>query len=279
MNEEIEYAEMLEIPVSTVNVVKKKRKSKTPKKDVQKSLIDQVNEKINARAFDKGDESSAQEQTEKAEGVQTVAIANENYRFDFSEPETEDAVKTFVKPKKSKSAAFLTAEFALACALCGGIFLTNVFVSDSAINTFFRSLAPKTEAVDDREFSEFTLASVVGGHTSAEISVSETGVLSFTAKGCVYPVADGEVSEIIQNADGSIDLRVNYSKDFYGVLSGLNESYYAVGDEVKGNVPVGYSTGETEVKVMLFSDGELLNCFTLDEENRPVWTKDETAQP
>ena len=31
MNEEIEYAEMLEIPVSTVNVAKKRRKNKNNK--------------------------------------------------------------------------------------------------------------------------------------------------------------------------------------------------------------------------------------------------------
>ena len=45
MNEEMEYAEMLEIPVSTVNVVRKKSKRKQSK-GLQESLISQVNEKI-----------------------------------------------------------------------------------------------------------------------------------------------------------------------------------------------------------------------------------------
>ena len=51
MNEEIEYAEMLEIPVSTVNVVRKKRIKKKPQEqrqtveeaDLKRSVIEQVN--------------------------------------------------------------------------------------------------------------------------------------------------------------------------------------------------------------------------------------------
>ena len=44
MNEEIEYAEMLEIPVSTVNVVQKRSKKNRKKAErLQESLIDKVN--------------------------------------------------------------------------------------------------------------------------------------------------------------------------------------------------------------------------------------------
>ena len=274
MNEEIEYAEMLEIPVSTVNVVKKKKKGKAQKKDERESLIDKVNEKINARAFEMPNKDAAiHAENDYKERVDTVAIENENYRSEFSEEPTP-----VQKPKKSKAGAVLTAEFAVACALCGGIFLTNVFMPQSAINTFFRSLVPQTEQEGARAYHEFTLASVVGLNADAEISVSPTGVLTFTAKGCVYPVADGEVAAVTKGSDGLYEVRVNYTDEFYGVLRGLDTAYYAAGESVKANIPVGYSNGEKEVEVTLYSGGELLNCFTLDEDNKPVWTQDKKAQ-
>ena len=274
MNEEIEYAEMLEIPVSTVNVVKKKRKGKAQKKDERESLIDKVNEKINARAFEMPNkDAEINPENDYKERIDTVAIENENYRSDFSQDPTP-----VQKPKKSKAGVILTAEFAVACALCGGIFLTNVFMPQSAINTFFRSLVPQTEQEGARAYHEFTLASVVGLNADAEISVSPTGVLTFTAKGCVYPVADGEVAAVTKNEDGLYEVRVNYTDEFYGVLRGLDTAYYAAGESVKANIPVGYSNGEKEVEVTLYSGGELLNCFTLDEDNKPVWTQDEKAQ-
>ena len=45
MNEEIEYAEMLEIPVSTVSVTEKRRKFRKNKGDLKEKLISKVNDK------------------------------------------------------------------------------------------------------------------------------------------------------------------------------------------------------------------------------------------
>ena len=53
MNEEIEYAEMLEIPVSTVNVVRKRRKKKSAHSSaleesasLKSTVLDAVNERM-----------------------------------------------------------------------------------------------------------------------------------------------------------------------------------------------------------------------------------------
>ena len=48
MNEEIEYAEMLEIPVSTVNVVKKKNRRVRGKNapNLKERLISRVNNRV-----------------------------------------------------------------------------------------------------------------------------------------------------------------------------------------------------------------------------------------
>lgn len=266
MNEEIEYAEMLEIPVSTVNVVRKKGRKKAHKNaDLKEDLITRVNEKINRdRGIPEADGVFAEEAPQE-EGAPAYA-------------EYGERIDTVLLPdrQEKRSAArgknvFLNVEFAIACALCGGIFLTNVFMPTSAINTFFRSLNTAEEKADERTYSDFELSAVLGEGSHAEITVSPTGILSFTSKGHVYPAVDGKVAEVTENGDGTFDLRVTYSDDFYGVVSGLNVVYYAAGDEVRANIPVGYTQGESAVRVMLYSEGALLNCFTVDEEGNPAW--------
>lgn len=268
MNEEIEYAEMLEIPVSTVNVVKKKRKGRrAAKSDLKEDLISRVNEKVQEDRRD----FALTEERQFSEADEAREIASD-YRVDTVILENAEPKKE----RRSRAGILLTAEFAAACALCGGIFLTNVFMPQSAMNTFFRSLAAeKTEKTEKKLYSDFDLASALSYNVDAEITVSPAGVLSFTNKGHVYPIADGMVKTIAKNADGTYEMQVAYTDDFYGVLSGLNQTYYEVGDSVKANVPVGYSGGEHSVQVTLYSGGALLNCFTVDEEGKPTWLENE----
>ena len=70
-------------------------------------------------------------------------------------------------------------------------------------------------------------------------------------------------------------MKITYSDTFSGVINGLDQTYYAVGDEVKCNVPMGYTDGEGEVQVTMYSGGALLNCFELTEENCLAWVETE----
>ena len=177
-------------------------------------------------------------------------------------------------PAAKRSKILLTAEFALACLLCGGIFLTNVFMPNSAINTFFRSLMPEeSAAADERNYTDFDLGSVVGEFSDAELELSPTGVLSFTAECCVYPAADGTVGSVTANADGTYDVRVDYSENFYGVFGGLNYVGCEEGAEVYANVPLGVSSGESAVQITMYADGQLLNCFEVGADNDLTWTE------
>ena len=347
MNEEIEYAEMLEIPVSTVNVVKKTRRRRkkaaetsataapaTPLKD---SVIAQVNDRLNAEPSVQSlpdptplsDLTREPEHSEQppvsldpapmsappraqsdpfadsvnSEGyiefdpvpdrIDTVRLyATENPRDRRGESLEEQVYQlredykneggryTTKREKRSEKAIriALSTEFAVACALCGAIFFTNVFMPNSAINTFFRALSdPATQAskTDDRVYSDFTLSPVVSDLSDATLTLSEAGVLSFQDDCHVYPAANGTVSEITKTED-VYTLKISYSDTFTGVIHGLDQVYYAVGDEVKSNIPVGYTAGEKEVQVTMYSSGELLNCFELTEENCLAWV--DTAQ-
>ena len=313
MNEEIEYAEMLEIPVSTVNVVRKTRRRKksarakreTPlfELPLKDSVIAQVNDRL-----DETEPQPPQPPTEELlpldgeqnEGIlefdsipdriDTVRLHGEEKRswlnrFRFKKPlEIEDFAENEGSryemnednaPSARKTRLLLRAEFAIACALCGTIFLTNVFLPESGVNTFFRTLttpAAETAAVDTRSYADFDLSPIVSEYSSATLSLSEDGVLSFQDECCVYPAANGRVYEVTQT-DGVYTLKIQYSDSFTGSFDGLDYVYYAVGEEVKANVPVGYSNGETEVKITMYSSGKALNCFRLTEENCLAWTQ------
>ena len=308
MNEEIEYAEMLEIPVSTVNVIRKKhpknkRKAEPPfypnpqpVPDLKDSVIAQVNDKLvenadetitaDAQPFAEGVNSNGEVLFDDVpERIDTVRLFGENERpfFEdmpqsFEEDNEEFPIYPYKNDAERKLRKILGVEFAVACALCGGIFLTNVFVPGSAINTFFRAMsnpATETALTDNRAYSDFELSPVVSELSDAELTLSETGVLSFTDECCVYPAADGTVSDVTKTDDGLYTVKISHSDSFTGVIHGLDYVYYAVGEDVKSNVPVGFSKGEAEVQVTMYSQGELLNCFELTEENCLAWISEE----
>ena len=318
MNEEIEYAEMLEIPVSTVNVIRKtqrRRKNKpieessaipteypadlspSPLKD---TVIAQVNDRLN-------DNTSAEQPSMEVNTEMLLESENSDGRLNFDPiPERIDTVRLYsteetngflkdglypqdytlknenkggryalnYKNRISKGLKIaLNAEFIAACALCGAIFLTNVFMPNSAINTFFRSIgtATATAQTDLRPYTDFTLSSVVSELSDAELSLSPAGILSFTDDCHVYPAANGVVRSVTQTSTGEYTVKIGYSDTFTGIINGLDTVYYVEGDEVKANVPLGYTNGENEVQVTMYSGGVLLNCFQLTDENCLAW--------
>lgn len=271
MNEEIEYAEMLEIPVSTVNVIRKnvkKRKAEAGEnRGLKEETISRVNGKITPPYATLSNEYFESLQNEEnASGENT----NQEGMYEPSEEYIPEYPAPLTRKEKVKE-TLLKAEFGLACALCLGIFLTNVWMPESAINTFFRSLVPEKEVVDERDYTDFTLSSILGAGSEAEMTLSPTGILTFTQEGCVYPTADGTVSAVSQDENGKYTVTIAHTDSFSGVIDGLDYVYYEIGQTVKHNVPVGYSNGENEVQVAMYSDGNLLNCFSVTEENTLAW--------
>ena len=310
MNEEIEYAEMLEIPISTVNVVRKtdrRRKKKTPfapqemaeSAPLKESVIDRINERMEGE--------DTREVSVEADLFAESANSQGELKFDPI-PDRIDTVRVYstespsgfwddslhpqdislnsqneapmYKTKKDLPwekiiKNTLNGEFIVVCALCGAIFLTNVFMPTSAINTFFRSIADtqNSTTADPRSYSDFNLQSVVSDFTDVKLTLSPAGILTFQDACCVYPCADAKIAEISKNEEGIYTLKLQYSDSFTGIMQGLSHVYYEVGDQVKTNVPVGYANGEEEVQVTMYSGGTLLNCFELTEENCLAWVE------
>lgn len=295
MNEAIEYAEMLEIPVSTVQIVHKKRGKKqkiderTAQKNEKEAILSQPNEHTELQtelpaSNERNDNDNLQ--VEDGERIDTVRVYSaydkpflgdgqlhpRNYPLTEDElSENEYLVQT---PKQRRTRLALGIEFTAACALCGTIFLTNIFMPNSAINTFFRFLGDVSTPTDSRTYTDFTLSPVVSDFSNVELTLLENGVLTFKDKCCVYPTVDGTVSAVTKNADGYYSVKISHSNSFTGVIDGLQHVYYAEGDLVKANVPVGFANGETDVQVSMYSFGEMLNCFAL-QENCLVWLTQE----
>ncbi len=243
MNQELEYAQMLEVPVSTVSVVKKKSvfKKKTQREDdeIKEQVVDSVNERMGDYVF--AEDLTVPPKPEKSAFAATLA---------------------------DKSGKILIAEIVAACLLAVGIFLTNVFMPNSAINSFILSLTE--EATAEAAYTDFELYSVISELSDADVSVSSSGIITISGEGAVYPVANGTVSTVTELSNGTYSVEVAHTSSFRSIVSGLTVVYYEAGNSVLGNIPLGYSDGSSEVTVSMYSDGELLNCYTLSGA-LPVW--------
>lgn len=267
MSENIDYAEMLEIPVNTLNVTKKRsRKKKDAEPDLKERVVERVNERVTRGEREKRGEPVAFFVPETpddgvAQGENVVDYGEEARVFESS-PQ---------KPKKFLENKLLLAEFIAVCALCATILLTNLFWQDSAINTFFRGLITPQETVqeDNRVYSELTLGSVVSD-SEIECTVSDTGVLTFTGECSVYAPYEGTVRNVAE-ADGLYTIEIEHTTSFSTVIAGLTHAYFAAGDEVFSTIPVGFTDGASAVSVTMYDAGTPISAYSVSETGDIVW--------
>ena len=245
MNEELNYAEMLEIPVETVTVNKREKKHRYREPELSEQLVDQVNDRME----EAGDPLYAE-----------------------SKP-----IEREVKPrtgKEKRARRIIIGEFVAVCALCAAIFLTNIFMPESAINTFVRGLfggkGSAAAETDTRAYSDFELTPVVNDYTDVEFAVSENGELTFTAPCTVYAPCNGTVASISGNETAGYTVEIKHSDSFHSVIAGLDSVCVDEGAAVYGNIAVGRTDGEGEVRVGFYSDGEILNCYSVNG-NKLAW--------
>lgn len=256
MNGSIDYAEMLEIPVNTLNVTKKRgKKRRGEAEDLKERALGSVNEKV-----------------AEAEGEQPRVAQEENV-VDYGAPPDLPPEPAQEKPQpRFLENKLLLGEFIAVCALCATILLTNLFWQDSAINTFFRGLiAEETPAAapDERSYAELTPGSVVSD-ADIECSVSEAGVLTFTGECSVYPPCDGVVESVAESG-GAYTVEIRHTTSFSTVVAGLTYAYPAAGEAVYSTIPVGFTDGVSAVTVSLYDGDSLIRAYSLDEDNDIVW--------
>ncbi len=256
-NTGLEYAQMLEIPVSTVNVVKKKslfsRKSKQ-QEDLKDSVIGSVNRRMDEDNMQNG---------EFAQGADFGGFVQTE---DLTEPEVKPRAKK-VKTNSGIAGKIVLAEAVAACLIAAGIFVTNIFVPNTAINAFMGNI----NKVETKEaaYTDFKLTPVTSELSDTAVSVTPEGVICFQGVTNVYPVCDGEVASISET-DGLYTVKIAHTSKFTSVVTGLDNVYCSVGDNLKGNLPFAHSDGTNQVQVSMYDGEAILNCYTLSGAV-PVW--------
>ncbi len=233
MNDELRYAEMLEIPVETVTVSRKEKKKKAREEPLSDQLVKEVNEKMETN--------------------------------DPAYAESTTIERTYDKKPRSTAKRILIGELVAVFVLCLGIFLTNIFLPESAINTFVKGLfRGDASTADTRTYDDFTLNSVVNGFSDVEITVSDTGVMTFTADCTVYAPCEGKVERITGNAETGYSVTLRHSDSFTTVISGLDTVYLEEGATATVT-PLAHADGTRAVRVMFYDNDSLITGYSVGE--------------
>ncbi len=246
MNEKLQYASMLEIPVNTCNITLspiKKRKFKRKKKLSDEAVKNKLIEKVNAQTLP---------QEVDIEGNNEQLYESElNKGYQEQETFESEHEQKPVKPKNKFKFSIIGVQLTIIGVLVATIFLTNALYPDSGINVFLRGVfgTEQTETVDERMYDEFTPVLAVGDN---QVSVAD-GIMSFTGSGSVYSPCDGTVTDAILNDDGKYTIEITHSTNFKTVLTGIDYAYAGLDQTVYKNIPVGYVTAGA---TMCFMDQE-----------------------
>lgn len=263
MNEKLQYATMLEIPVSTSSVTfepqKKRRraKKKTDPDAVKQELVNKVNAEMD----------SVQEQPEQPLEQEIIGVEQANA---IVTPEEEVTASVVKKEKVKKRFSIIGVQLVIIGLLVATIFLTNAFYTDSGINVFLREVFGTTPAVqvDEREYGEFTPVLALDDGTSYTFA---DGIITVSGEGSIYAPCNGTVSSIIKGEDGKFTIEITHSQNFKSVLGGLDYAYAGLNDSVYSNIPVGYVNASA---TMCFkqSDGEVITDYQIIDDS-VVWAK------
>lgn len=245
MNEKLQYATMLEIPVNTCSVTLKPAKKKGIWKRKFKNLEavkEQLMNKINSESSDE----TISEQV--VNSVENNLVINEQEEQELNENgnqmmlENTATVKVINdKSKKKFKFSVISTQFIIIALLVATIFLTNALYADSGINVFFKNVfgTTQTETVDTRSHQDFAPVIAVGEMTVITI---DNGIMTFSGEGSVYSPCDGKVSAINLDENGKYSYEITHSTNFKSVISGLDYAYAGLNDNVYSNIPVGYVT-------------------------------------
>ncbi len=269
MNEKLQYATMLEIPVNTCNVTLrtgKRKKSSRKKVKNPEQVKEELLNKINAEQFSEENSSTYVESPidEYKEAISDQATSEESEELiSFPEEPTDTAsVKPVERPKRKFKFSIIATQFAIIGVLVATIFLTNAFYSNSGINVFFKNVFGTTQekVVDDRMHDEFAPVLAVGSMT--EVTLND-GVMTFSGKGSVYAPCDGKVVSIAKDGNGRYVLEIAHSQNFKSIISGVDLAYAGLDDMVYSNIPVGYVNADGATMCFKGGDGLVISEYEI----------------
>lgn len=253
MNEKLQYASMIEIPVNTCNItykpLKKRKKRKALNEDVKQEVIEKVNSAVSV--------------TEESETCKDeTGLANG----------TENTVNVYPVENKKKKVGFkltaISVQLMIIGALIATIFLTNAFNANSGINTFFKGVFSTTETLqtDSRTYNDF--APVLNSDSETLPTMSE-GIITIESAGSVYSTCNGTVKSVVLNEEtNKYTVEIGHSDNFTSVISGLDYVYSQIDGDVYSNIPLGYS--EAGVEMCFYAGDDVITDYEIVD-NSVVW--------
>lgn len=272
MNEKLQYASMLEIPVSTcsVSAVKSKKKSFLKRKKVN---AEQVKEQLLKKVNNEQEQEQSQQllfSEQAQENQEENALILQEQELGDGQEQISASVYPVSSRKKKIPLKFsiFGVQMVIIGVLVATIFLTNAFYADSGINVFLRNVfGTQTQTVDSREFSDFTPTLAMGDNNGLTM---ENGVITFGGEGSIYAPCDGTVSQVIKGENQTYDLIIAHSTNFYSVITGVEHLYVAQDDKVYSNIPLGYLKPNGATISFTDQDGKVLSDYQIVE-NTVVW--------
>ena len=273
MNEKLQYASMLDMPVNTCTVTTKptkKRRTKRKKEQNLDCIKEQLLEKIN-------NENQVDEQ------LDLPVVLNDNLEnFDsnydieqeqLSEQNEQHQTVSFTKKSTKKHKRFkfsvIGVQFLIIGALVFTILLTNSIFPNSGINNFFNGVfgAEQVQVKDERTYSDFAPVIAMGNNSGLTVT---DGVINFGGKGSVYSACDGVVTDVIKDEQGKYSIEIMHSQNFKSVIAGVEYAYVNVGDAVYSNFPVGYLFDDGASMCFKSGDGNVISDYQIID-NTVVW--------
>ena len=244
MNEKLQYASMIEMPIDTCTITQITRKKKRVKKNKlqEEQVKEQLINKINLDQEEQGKNLLEQ-------GAEENVYNNE---FETQEQNTVSVYEGAKETKKPFRVTVIGVQLAVIGLLVATILLTNALFADSGINVFLRGVFGSEVAQTDTR-TQYDFAPVIAMGNNEELSL-EQGIISFEGQGSVYSPCDGEVLSVTQMEDGTFDIEIMHSDNFKSVISGMEYVYVEQGQTVYKTIPVGYL--EANGAKVCFSDGQ-----------------------
>ena len=234
---DMDYLEMLEIPVNSCDVVVK------PSKKKRKNVVEEVIEKVN------GGESKPKKEPKLKRPKKVKQIKT---------PTTQSETVSV----KSSKFDIVSVQVVAIFALIVGIILTNIFWEDSGMNHLMRQVFGSASEKNTAVYSSF---SPLSPSKTGEVTLQD-GVMTISS-GSVYSPCDGVVSNVSEN-DGVYTVTIEHSDSFSTVVSGLELCYLSKNDKVFANVPVGYSS--SEINVSMFDNNTTITSYVITD-NEILW--------
>lgn len=292
--DQTDYAKLIEIPTSSCEIIYKRPRRFTVKRaeGLKNRLIKNVNGDgtEDAQSAQALPEVTEMQEADSASGYMTAdglmaddadeySALDDFVQGDYTSPSVEiipatapqsqasdeEGVKKHRHARRRLAFDIVAAQVAVIAVLALTILLTSIFWADSGISTLVSNVfAGGEELPEDVAYTQFSASAPVRTDSIA----LEEGVMTVSKEGSIYPVCDGKITNVAENA-GKLDIYIEYSPSFTAVISGATYAYYAPGDSVYSTLPVCYSS-EQSTKIYLYSNGKLLTDYVIDN-GKIIW--------